>query len=185
MAQTPEQKVHSALKSLLARSLPKGRWILQRIETSTGTGIPDCYCSLLVNEQHTDLWIETKTLEYKVSDQQLNWASAHWLTGGLTYVCTRIKYTPATRPALPAASSTMPAHANPYPQLLELLKTPSTQGITNSTNRKGQEQLVFLAFDDKMRSHSTLGVYLRRFNPEMLPVADWVQHIQDYPSQQP
>lgn len=187
MASKPELLIYSALRSLLARSLPKGRWILQRIETSTGVGIPDCYCSLLVNEQHVDLWIETKTTEYVVSNEQLNWAATHWRAGGLTYIISRIKHAPTTRPRTPNASSMVLTQATLYPQLLKLCKTPLDNGIQsydqliNSSKRKGQETLIFLSFDDRMRECSTLGAYLRKFNPDVLEV----QHMVDRLSQSP
>ena len=168
--------------------------MLQRIETSTGTGIPDSYCSLTSNEQHTDLWIETKTVAYKASNDQLNWASAHWLTGGLTYIVTRIgagkttakqgiKHTPTTAHNGPTACSNVPTHATPYPALHELLNGVFKHGdnciisydqLTNNIQKKGQETLVFLSFDDRMRECSTLGAYLRKFNPDVLPVQDWL-----------
>lgn len=176
MANTPEQNVHSALKSLFTRTLPKGRWILQRIETSTGTGIPDCYFSFLNNQ----IWIETKTVDYKVSNEQLNWAYANTLAGGKTYLVTRIKHSPTTRPRTTTTCSNIPTQVTPYPTLLNMFKTPSTQGIisydqlTNSTQKKGQETLVFLSFDDRMRECSTLGAYLRKFNPDVLPVEIWL-----------
>ena len=182
MAQTPEQKVHSALKSLFTRSLPKGRWMLQRIETSTGTGIPDNYFSLL-NEQHVDLWIETKTVDYKVSNEQLNWATTHWRAGGLTYLVTRIKHTPTTRPNRPNVSSNIPTHTSTYPQLLNGINNGRDCGIisydqlTSTPMKKGQETLIFLTFDDRMRECSTLGSYLRKFNPDVLPVEIWTNII--------
>lgn len=176
MASKPELLIYSTLRSLLTRSLPKGRWILQRIETSTGTGIPDCYFSYLNNQ----MWIETKTTEYVVSHEQLNWAYANTLAGGKTYLVTRIKHTATTASNGPFSPSTTVRNSVPYPTLLELLKTPSTQGIisydqlTNSTQKKGQETLVFLSFDDRMRECSTLGSYLRKFNPDVLPVETWL-----------
>lgn len=196
MAQTPEQKVHSALKSLLASRLPKGRWLLQRIETSTGTGIPDNYFSLL---NWGSMWIETKTVDYIVSHEQLNWAYQHALTGGLTYIVTRvsaakttIKHTPTTRPRAPSASSNIPTHTLTYPALLNLYKMPaipvdngivSYDQLTNTPQKKSQETLIFLAFDDRMRECSTLGSYLRKFNPDVLPVESWAQCIKSRPSQ--
>jgi len=184
MANTPEQNVHSALKSLFIRTLPKGRWILQRIETSTGTGIPDNYFSL---KDWGSMWIETKTLAYKVSNDQLNWASAHWRAGGLTYVCTRINNAPVTAHSTPTATSNHLAHATPYPTLTELLEVAKTKqdlGIVtyNELLNSGQikDELVFLSFDDRMRDCSTLGVYLRRFNPEVLLVEDWVRRKEDH-----
>lgn len=172
----PEQLIYSALRSLFKKELPPGRWMLQRIETSTGTGIPDCYFSFLNNQ----IWIETKTVDYKVSNEQLNWAYANTLAGGKTYLVTRIKHSPTTASNGPFSPSTTVRNSAPYPTLLELLKTPSTQGIisydqlTNSTQKKGQETLVFLSFDDRMRDCSTLGVYLSRFNPEILPAETWL-----------
>lgn len=192
MASKPELLIYQSLRSLFTKHLHKGRWMLQRIETSTGVGIPDCYCSLLVNERHVDLWIETKTTEYVVSNEQLNWAATHWRAGGLTYLITRIKHTPTTRPRTPTASSMVLPYATPYPTLLLLLKTHGDNSIvpvisydqlTNMPKQKGQETLIFLSFDDRMRECSTLGSYLRKFNPDVLPVEHWVRHIADPLSQ--
>ena len=182
MAQTPEQKVHSALKSLFVRTLPKGRWILQRIETSTGTGIPDIYFSFANNQ----MWIETKTVDYKVSNEQLNWAATQWRANGQTWVITRIKHTPKTHPRTLTTCSNTLTYATPYPQLPELQNGSHTSIVsydqlinsvdkTSFTNmKKGQETLIFLSFDDRMRECSTLGSYLRKFNPDVLPVHDWL-----------
>ena len=198
MANTPEQNVHSALKSLFTRTLPRGRWMLQRIETSTGTGIPDNYFSFQRTSSLKDgvsMWIETKTVAYKASNDQLNWASSHWLTGGLTYIVTRvagskttakqgIKHTPTTAHNSPTACSNAPAYTSTYPTLLELLNgvckqqdncITSYDQLTDSIQKKGQETIVFLSFDDRMRECSTLGAYLRKFNPDVLPVETWVQ----------
>jgi hypothetical protein len=180
MPNKPELLIYQSLRSLFTKHLPKGRWLLQRIETSTGTGIPDCYCSLLINERHLNLWIETKTTEYKVSNEQLNWAYQHTLSGGLTYIVTRInqaktaaKNAPTTAHNPPNASSNLPTHANPYPALL-LLGSNSLQPYEQLINAQRKDELVFLSFDDRMRECSTLGVYLRRFNPDVLLVSDWV-----------
>jgi len=81
---TPEQKLHAKLKSQLSKFLPKGRWMLQRIETSTGSGVPDNYFSFAGQS----CWLETKTQEYKVTTEQLNWSHAHNLTNGKAWVVT-------------------------------------------------------------------------------------------------
>lgn len=191
MANTPEQNVHSALKSLFTRTLPKGRWMLQRIETSTGVGIPDNYFNLL---NWGSMWIETKTVAYKASNEQLNWATTHWRTGGLTYIATRvagskttakttIKHTHTTASNGPFSPSTTVRNSVPYPTLLELFKTPtipvdngivSYDQLINTPKQKNRETLVFLSFDDHMRECSTLGAYLRKFNPDVLPVETWL-----------
>jgi hypothetical protein len=95
---TPEQKLHAKLKTQLTNFLPKGRWMLQRIETSTGSGVPDCYFSYAhVDESYRlsnvvyknySCWLETKTKEYKVTPEQINWQHAHALTGGKAWVVT-------------------------------------------------------------------------------------------------
>lgn len=185
MASKPELLIYSALRSMFIRTLPKGKWLLQRIETSTGVGVPDLYCSA----RGISFWIETKTTEYVVSNEQLNWAHQHTLTGGLTYVVTRIKHTPTpgkqgvkhtptTANKAPNASSSAPTRTPTYPTLPELMRG-SPDGIvsyyqlTNAPMKKGQETLIFLPFDDHMRDCSTLGSYLRKFNPDVLPVSDW------------
>ena len=200
MAKKPEQLIYASLRSLFTRTLPKGRWLLQRIETSTGTGIPDIYCSVC----GLSLWIETKTTEFEVSNEQLNWAHQHALTGGLTYIVTRVttgkipakttlKHTPTTAHNPPNASSSIPTHATLYPQLPELLEVAKTKQdlgivsydqLTNSPMKKGQETLIFLTFEDRMRECSTLGSYLRKFNPDVLPIDTWLeQHTASRPSQ--
>lgn len=84
---TPEQKLTEAFVRSLSRRLAKGRFHLQRIETSTGTGIPDLY----FRHQKFSCWLETKTLEYSVSKEQCAWAHMEKLAGGTTWVVTRDK----------------------------------------------------------------------------------------------
>ena len=81
---TPEQKIHAKLKRELNKLLPNGKWMLQRIETSTGSGVPDCYFSF---SGHSS-WLETKTRAYKVSKEQINWQHIHSLTGGKAWIVT-------------------------------------------------------------------------------------------------
>jgi hypothetical protein len=91
---TPEQKLHAKLKTQLTKFLPKGRWMLQRIETSTGSGVPDCYfsCQREISSNNESkghsCWLETKTQEYKVTPEQINWQHTHALTGGNAWVVT-------------------------------------------------------------------------------------------------
>lgn len=185
MASKPELLIYQSLRSLFTKHLPKGRWMLQRIETSTGVGIPDCYCSLYIDGRHINLWIETKTTEYKVSNEQLNWAATHWRTGGLTYIVTRIatsqtapnlpiKHTHTTAHNPPTTCSNIPTHTNPYPALLTLLTGGGDRPFISAPKQKGQETLIFLSFDDRMRECSTLGSYLRKFNPDFIPVESWL-----------
>jgi hypothetical protein len=58
--------------------------MLQRIETSTGSGVPDNYFSF----NGFTCWLETKTQDYVVSFEQLNWSHAHNLTNGKAWVVT-------------------------------------------------------------------------------------------------
>jgi hypothetical protein len=92
---TPEQKLHAKLKRELTKLLPKGKWMLQRIETSTGSGVPDCYFSFsghssskIDEKQSFTCWLETKTRAYKVSKEQINWQHVHSLTGGKAWIVT-------------------------------------------------------------------------------------------------
>jgi len=75
--------------------------MLQRIETSTGSGVPDCYfsCQHIIrcrdvpeeNEySNYSCWLETKTQEYKVTPEQVNWSHSHELTGGESFVVTEV-----------------------------------------------------------------------------------------------
>lgn len=177
---TPEQKIFFQLKSAFTKSLPKGRWMLQRIETSTGTGIPDVYCSIANGPQ---LWLETKTTEYKVSNEQLNWVSSAWLTDTPSFIVTLA--TPAQNatktgqinaPYAPlawlTACSNHAPQANPYPTNPELTAPGQNKAPVKKT-RPGLE-LILLAFDERMRDCSSLGVYLRRFNPPSLLVSEWL-----------
>jgi hypothetical protein len=83
---TPEQRLHNRLKRELIKVLPKGKFMLQRIETSTGSGVPDCYFSFAGRS----CWLETKTQVYKISFEQLNWNQVHKLTGGKAWVVTEV-----------------------------------------------------------------------------------------------
>jgi hypothetical protein len=143
---TPEQKIHAKLKSQLSKLLPKGRWMLQRIETSTGSGVPDCYFAcqrgmpsnddqrgMPSNDDqrgtsHFNCWLETKTQEYKVTSEQINWSHAHALTGGKAWVVTECN-----------------------------------------------KELRFLDYDDRMIDCSSLGVYIRRHSPSMLSLLQWLR----------
>jgi hypothetical protein len=124
---TPEQKLHAKLKTQLNKSLPKGRWMLQRIETSTGSGVPDNYFSFA----GFSCWLETKTQEYKVTTEQINWQHAHALTGGKAWVVTEFN-----------------------------------------------KEIRFLDYDDRMSNCSSLGVYIRRHEPKMLTLRNWLAGIQ-------
>jgi len=83
---SPEDKIYEKFKSALKRELPKGRYHLQRIETSTGTGIPDVY----FRYGRHGCWIETKTTDYAVSKEQYAWASAEIMAGGQCWVLTEV-----------------------------------------------------------------------------------------------
>lgn len=83
---TPEQRLYNRLSSWCKSNLPRGRYVLQRIETSTAVGIPDVYfCT-----QGKSCWLETKTLDYQVDIYQSNWAWKHQLAGGVTWIVTEI-----------------------------------------------------------------------------------------------
>ena len=97
--------------------------MLQRIETSTGSGVPDCYFSF----NGFTCWLEIKTQEYKVTTEQINWAHAHALTGGKAWVVTEVN-----------------------------------------------KEIRFLEFDDRMADCSSLGVYIRRHEPKMLTLRNWL-----------
>jgi hypothetical protein len=81
---TPEQKVFNKFKATIARRLPKGRYHLQRIETSTGTGVPDVY----FRYGSMACWIETKSTGYGVSKEQYAWSCIESAAGGMCWVLT-------------------------------------------------------------------------------------------------
>lgn len=95
--------------------------------------MPDCYFSCQREASSNNesngysCWLETKTQEYKVSTEQINWAHAHALTGGEAFVITEVDKEP-----------------------------------------------VVLDFDDRMTDCSSLGVYIRRYKPLFLNIADWL-----------
>jgi hypothetical protein len=75
---TPEQRIYTSLKKQLIGEHGAGRVFIQRVETSTGVGIPDVY--VLCPSFHG--WIETKTTAYKVSKEQYAWAMSYMDKGG-------------------------------------------------------------------------------------------------------
>ena len=83
---SPEDKIYEKFKGALKRVLPKGRYHLQRIETSTGTGIPDVYFRY---GRHS-CWIETKTTGYAVSKEQYAFSCAEVMAGGICWVLTEV-----------------------------------------------------------------------------------------------
>ena len=101
--------------------------MLQRIETSTGSGVPDNYFSF----NGYSCWLETKTQEYVVTTEQTNWAHAHDLTGGIAYVVTEV-----------------------------------------------DKEIVLIDYDDRMTDCSSLGVYIRRHEPLMKTLNNWLEEIQ-------
>jgi hypothetical protein len=97
----PEDKLKAKLKRQLSDLLPKGRFLFQLIETMTTNGVPDVYFSYSYISKYGkgvqpdkysnfSCWFETKTQEYTVSIDQLNWASAHARAGGIAYIVTEI-----------------------------------------------------------------------------------------------
>lgn len=84
---TPEQKIYTTLKTSIEKELGKGSFRLQRIETSTATGVPDVYF------RYKDFvcWLETKTMSYSVSKEQYAWAAIEKMAGGRCWVVTTNK----------------------------------------------------------------------------------------------
>lgn len=83
---TPEQRLYGKFVTRLKGLFQKGSYRIQRIETSTNTGVPDIYfrCGDYA------CWIETKTLDYKVTPEQWAWAWTEQLAGGECWICTEI-----------------------------------------------------------------------------------------------
>jgi len=78
---TPEQRIYVKLRKEL---IEIGAFV-QRIETSTGTGIPDVVC---VMPGGCVFWVETKVLGGKFTREQYAWASRWEDLGGISYVVT-------------------------------------------------------------------------------------------------
>lgn len=83
---TPEQRIRNQLTNELKKILPKGRYLLQPIETNT-VGVPDFY--LAYNSK--SLWIETKDLNYSLDKFQFTWQQNHARTGNSTVLLTAIQ----------------------------------------------------------------------------------------------
>ena len=87
MSMSPEQKIYATLKTAIEKSHAKGTFRLQRIETSTATGVPDVY----FRHKNFACWLETKTMSYEVSKEQYAWASIEKMAGGRCWVVTTNK----------------------------------------------------------------------------------------------
>lgn len=140
---TPEQKLRTKFDTLLKKTLPKGRYLLQSIETNT-VGVPDFY---LAYYNKPPCWIETKTTDYKIDRFQMNWAHTHLAAGQPTYILTHIPGHTTTRQQPP----TIPP---------SLAHTPQTSSASSG--------LYILLFDSKMLDSSTLGSYIRKEQPRMV-----------------
>lgn len=82
MSRAPEQKIYDKLARELSKLLPKGRWRMQRIETSTAVGVPDVY----FRSGHRVCWIETKDDAYVLSKEQYAWSHREVLAGGRVWL---------------------------------------------------------------------------------------------------
>jgi hypothetical protein len=83
----PEQKIYKRLRRDLESRYGIARVFIQRIETSTGSGIPDVY----VVCPDFNGWIETKTIDYNVSSEQYAWMKLFEDRGGRCAVVTLLE----------------------------------------------------------------------------------------------
>ena len=153
---TPEEKLRQRVTNTLKRILPKGRYVLQPIETKQ-VGVPDFYFCF---NSHT-MWFETKTVDYVVDTYQYNWASTHAKAGGIAFVLTHLPPTKTT-PQPPNQThlgrpTTTHQQAQPRPP------TPTHHHTTGSS----PTGLYLLPFDAKMTDYSTLGRYIKNEEPSM------------------
>ena len=163
---TPEQKIRQQLTNTLKRILPKGRYVLQPIETNQ-VGVPDFY---FMFNGHA-MWFETKTVDYRLDPYQYNWASTHAKAGGRCFVVTRLPPTktspqPPTKPALGQPTT---AHQQPQPHP----PTP-THPHTKPSTPTG---LHLLPFDAKMLDYSTLGAYIKKERPSLSALEDLLDSL--------
>ena len=144
---TPEQKLRLKFSNTLTKILPKGRFLLQAVETNT-VGVPDFYLSYSLDQCKTNrtLWIETKTTDYVVDRFQYTWASRHTQTGGATYILTHIPTPTAYRHATSPQAPTLPRQPLP----------PSSPS-----------GLYLLSFDGKMLDYPTLGKFIKQQRPQL------------------
>lgn len=129
------------------------------------------------NADHCTMWIEAKTLDYKVDRFQLNWAKLHWKAGGLTYILTTMP-APGKAKRLqsgilqgsPGLQTNLP-HTNPYHNKLDPLGSfayPTVDLLPKvfinlfdpNTSNKKEGDLILISFDDAMLDYSSLGRYL-------------------------
>jgi hypothetical protein len=141
---TPEQTLRNHFQQRLKKMLPKGRYLLQPIETNT-IGVPDFYLSWLVGIYPAQLWIETKTTEYVLDRFQLNWALLHARTGQPTMLL--------TAPG----------------EYLHYARTPPN---TANTAPHSPSSLYGLPYASAMLDYSTLGAYIKKEGPLMIPLLD-------------
>lgn len=78
MGERKEGLIYDQLVRELTKCLKKGSWRIQRIETSTGAGVPDCY----FRHKNYSCWIETKRDQYVLSKEQFAWYWVEHLAGG-------------------------------------------------------------------------------------------------------
>ena len=151
---TPEQVIRGQLKQVCTKILPKGRFLLQPIETNT-VGVHDFYLTYSLDQGKTNhtVWLETKTTDYKVDRFQLNWSHLLANTGTASYVLTHIPTPTAYHHATSPQAPTLPRQPLP----------PSSPS-----------GLYLLSFDGKMLDYSTLGGYISKEKPAMLALEDYL-----------
>lgn len=152
---TPEQKLRNKFTTTVKSILPKGRYLLQPVETNT-VGVPDFY--LAWNSKST--WIETKTTDYVVDRFQYSWASRHSATGNTAYILTLIPAPVATR----HATSPHPHHLAHQPQ------HPSS----SSGHPLSPSGLYLLEFKSEMLDYTSLGRYITKESPQMRALEDFL-----------
>jgi hypothetical protein len=160
---TPEQKIRAKLSLTCAKILPKGRFLLQPVETNT-VGVPDFYLSYSLDQGKTNrsLWLETKTTEYVVDRFQYTWALRHATTGAQTFILSHLP----NRPRQTAIRSPTTGHHATSPHA----PTPPAQPQPPSS----PSGLYLLSFDSKMLDYSTLGRYITQESPQLRAFEDYI-----------
>jgi len=157
---TPEQKIRAKLVNELKRLLPKGRYLLQPIETNA-VGVPDFY--LAYNSK--SVWIETKDLNYGLDQFQYNWQQNHTRSGGVTLLITSHVNPPKPTQTNPPTTAPQP-HQQPQPH----------PPIPTHTPHKSSA-LYSVPYSKEMLNYSTLGAYLNAKRPVLTGLNEILQSL--------
>lgn len=145
MPRTPEQLINDAFARILAKHWRPNQYLLQRIESSTASGIPDIYLQC----PRGTYWIESKAGEIRTSDgsrivrranhlsnEQINWHLRHLRAGGNSLVLVGASPAPTARLNSAAYATTQPPILTTSVPRLYLLTLSLTNLQTEQINQQ-------------------------------------------------